>query len=554
MTIINRENCFYYYDERLWCDYSSSLKDIRKRAERHIDEFIQSNKARSLVVQAPYGSGKSTLLRYLLVYSWEKGIPAILVNLSSIVKFIASSNKEYTLGYIPEDDLPNIIEQFYNKIKAEVLNNPESIKKYTNNINISNFQEILNRSNNFVILIDEVEEALENLRKIISSQTSPFRTIMDKPLKGTSKFYPILAYGPLTMAKNLLVGPTQWRPDTVGIPPIKVDNIITMVDKAIGKDINQDYKKSISSFIWFLSRGRLGWVSKIIDSGLANELLDLLIRRDFNAASDFLKHDIVYKYFPGNLFSKDIKIVDENSLKKDLKNNEAYSFLILNAGPVSIKDVGYGIKEDTYYYSSEMLININQLLDEIDNMIKGNKNIRIDDDIRNSIIDYTETFLSAISNANNYILFSKEFLANLKEALLAYIQDMLYQNPEAEDAVNNIGFDIIYSILKNKAKKADGETFIQIKPTKILEYFPLLTTLPLIGFARAHRDKIEEQGYIKDYNSQLEIALNGIVKIMKFSSELEKDANIANNIILLPVLLSSLKYGSKRQNKRYYRE
>ncbi|MCE4607821.1 MAG: ATP-binding protein, partial [Caldisphaeraceae archaeon] len=176
MTIINRENCFYYYDERLWCDYSSSLKDIRKRAERHIDEFIQSNKARSLVIQAPYGSGKSTLLRYLLVYSWEKGIPAILVNLSSIVKFIASSNKEYTLGYIPEDDLPNIIEQFYNKIKAEVLNNPESIKKYTNNINISNFQEILNRSNNFVILIDEVEEALENLRKIISSQTSPFRT------------------------------------------------------------------------------------------------------------------------------------------------------------------------------------------------------------------------------------------------------------------------------------------------------------------------------------------------------------------------------------------
>ena len=59
--IQKQNNCFFYGNEQIWCDYTDDHKDIREKSEKEINDFKQGNKAYPIVLQAPYGSGKTSL-------------------------------------------------------------------------------------------------------------------------------------------------------------------------------------------------------------------------------------------------------------------------------------------------------------------------------------------------------------------------------------------------------------------------------------------------------------------------------------------------------------
>jgi len=176
--------CFRLEGDIIWCDFDEDYRIARLKLEDEIEKFFKSDQEiKAPVIQAPYGSGKTTLLTYLAIKSWELGYPAFIINLSDLVNLISqSSNRK-----ISEDKLYEFVVNLFNKIKESVKENNKLLKQYLRLKESFDIEKSLGNNwtnaldkNKGLLLIDEVEEAYDELREKISYKTSPFRGLYEE--------------------------------------------------------------------------------------------------------------------------------------------------------------------------------------------------------------------------------------------------------------------------------------------------------------------------------------------------------------------------------------
>jgi hypothetical protein len=486
-------NCFFYDNEQIWCDYTDDHKDIREKSEKEINDFKQGNKAYPIVLQAPYGSGKTSLMRYLILYSWSNNIPAIKIDLSDLVDYIMKNLDNQNVGKINANRLPDYMEHFCNSIRQNLMDNERDAKKYLDSFYIKDFRQILEKQEKCILLIDEVEESLEELTNLLHFETNPFRALFDNVISNKSKILPILAYGPLTMAKSIEGTSGEWRTHSLSIPLVDVSYILDKIDKN-NNILNQKYNKGISNFLWFLSRGRPGWIAKLLKEDLDKRIYELLSKNDYKEIRDFLINELISKYLPSNEFTKDTEIINIADIENDMKGNPMFSTHVLYIKPVHIKETRVTPTKNEILFYSTQIINIKYLIDYYSGLL--NERLRgLDNNEIVKIVRTIEKFLNALSDENNNMLFSKEYLNETNNALLAFIQDVFYQNPDIENVFENVDIDYMYNLLKKYAVEekttADNSSgYLEVSPNKIIQYFPLESAIPLIGEARKHRNQI----------------------------------------------------------------
>jgi tetratricopeptide (TPR) repeat protein len=199
------------------------------------------------VVYGLYGSGKTTLLVELCRWCLENGIPALRVNLSEVVKFI-KSRRGRREEYLGEDELPRYFEEFYNE-KLKELGIPPNKRG--------------------VLIVDEVEEAYEDLKKLVIGM-SILRGLADKVRTGTLGALVVLGFAPSSVLHEaVLQHATAWRVKIVAVPSIRAYEVYGRYTKDLEVSsklhaFRNELRELLANTAWWLSKGgRLGWVEMI---------------------------------------------------------------------------------------------------------------------------------------------------------------------------------------------------------------------------------------------------------------------------------------------------
>ncbi|QXJ32185.1 hypothetical protein [Saccharolobus shibatae] len=510
--------CFSLAGEIVWCDFDEDYRISRLKLEAEMEKFLRgSQEIKVPVIQAPYGSGKTTLLTYLAIRSWELGYPAFIINLSDLVNLISqSSNRK-----ISEDKLYEFAVDLFNKIKESVKDNDKLLKQYLRlkeSINIekvlgSNWTDILDKDKG-LLLIDEVEEAYDELRERISYKTSPFRGLYDAVAKRYGNIMIILSYGPMTMAEEIAGGPAGWRTLTISLKPLRANYILYNLSS------NVTHKKSIANFLWWLSRSRPGWINKFLTLGLDVKIDKVLseCERDYSICSNFLTEEITEE-LQSNQLTKDTKIIDVDTLRSDLQQaGDILSLLILSSKPINVESIGYTVTESQFYYYGYSVIKkdeINRILDK-EYISKFN----LSDEVKISIRKIADSLISSLADDDNYVLYEENFFNDLKLALVSFIQDIFFQDPKIEKELDKISPRFIYnSVSKNSIRNGN---FIEVSPRKLIEYFPLLGTLPLIGNARRDKEYVLQGKNIVDFVNKASVDIGSLITV---SRQIAKEFN-----------------------------
>ena len=525
--------CFRLEGDIIWCDFDEDYRIARLKLEDEIEKFFKSDQEiKAPVIQAPYGSGKTTLLTYLAIKSWELGYPAFIINLSDLVNLISqSSNRK-----ISEDKLYEFVVNLFNKIKESVKENNKLLKQYLRLKESFDIEKSLGNNwtnaldkNKGLLLIDEVEEAYDELREKISYKTSPFRGLYDAVAKRYGNVMVILSYGPITMAEEITGGPAGWRTLTISLKPLRVNYILYNLSH------NLTHKRSIANFLWWLSRGRPGWINKFLTLGLDIKIDKILLecKRNYSICSNFLVEGITEE-LQSNQLTKDTKIIDIEILRSDLQQaGDILSLLILSSKPINTDNIEYTVTESQFYYYSNEVIKkdeISRILDEV-----YISRFNLPDEVKVSIRKITDSLISSLADDEDYILYEENFFNDLKLALVSFIQDIFFQDPKIEKELDKIVPKFIYnSVSKNSIRNGN---FIEISPKKLIEYFPLLGTLPLIGNARRDKEYVLQGKNIVDFINKASTDINSLITV---SRQIAKEFN-ENSFELLVIPSKGLK-------------
>lgn len=244
----------------------SILEELKDVIREFIEGICGSGKGKECIVPiiyGVYGSGKTTLMVELCRWILGNGIPAARVQLSDLIRYIVEVKRR---NQITEDELPIYVEELFREYLRE-RGYGDPIKKG-------------------IIFIDEVEESYEKLRNIIIGR-SVLRGLADKVRTGSTNVMAILAFAPgSVLAEAVLQYATAWRVKAFQVPLISPTSIrdkylIPYMEKERvrfeGKLEKGEHREAIlnlvSNALWWLSKGRPGWVEKVLREGLLRAMI-----------------------------------------------------------------------------------------------------------------------------------------------------------------------------------------------------------------------------------------------------------------------------------------
>ena len=519
-----------------WIDYTDSHRGIRKGLEEAIELYVRDEwkNRRPPVIVAPYGSGKTTLLRHLLCYSISKDIPVIMVNLSGFVSYLQSSSEKKN---VHEDFLAGYMEQFCEdiiKCLVDTKNCPKYVKdskdlKYVLKsvrdefknigINVKEISNVLRKfiSNNdqekeqkCVLLIDEVEESYQDLKEVVSHKTTPLRGVFDKVLNGTSRVFPIFAFGPATVYSEAVSSAGSWRVEPLVLP------LLSPLD--IG--VTDHY---ISNLVWWIGKGRHGHVHKVLE-GITFDL-----KKTLSECKSLLGTEWVNKVKQTEIVQDAVSYIDVQAFSKienELNDDERHLFYVLSTliGPVpeselkrykciDVEKLNYS-KLPGYFVKSYQLVNVNEALDAVEDALKklGYKVSDFENDLIRSL-------LLAWSDHKKIILDRRGLseLIDIAKDMSVELFAAGRENESLVDALSRLDVDSIYIRLEGKAERTK-EPYYALSPSAISQIYPPILLNPLIGCAK----KKSLDDIYKELVNNIDIPKLVTVISREFQNELNK--------------------------------
>jgi len=287
--------------KRTWSDFTTIHKKEREKAERCLKQYFDAirgvaSEAPSLVVAGGFGSGKTQLLFHLFKYSWSQGIPALYVTLRNLLnKLDQILLAKGVRGKLQPKDFADYVTkmafsclEMINESYRQPLHSvdelwlpalegrPSKIPLHDYfaelDLNVQTIKNIvemtLRRRNGVVVLVDEVEMAFNDLREKIGGGVV-LRELTDVIGRLEVGSYIVMAVGYLSYYELFIpeftgeIAHTR-RVELVQLPPIDPGTMYAKIG-----EMGIDPKKA--NTLWWLTRGRLGWVNFLKNAVLIND-------------------------------------------------------------------------------------------------------------------------------------------------------------------------------------------------------------------------------------------------------------------------------------------
>jgi hypothetical protein len=545
-----------------WKDLTKTHKKIREELEKAILGYVKNQPSqlsdRYLVpiIVAPYGSGKTTLLSHLLCFALKNGIPAVKVNLSSLVNYL----KELKGGgssKIPSDQLPGYASKFCVHIINKVIksNDAEEWGEFEHCcINREEVVKVLKRyieeHSKCVLLIDEIEDHYKELRNLISYDTTPFRGLFDRVCEGKSWVFPILAFGPSSIYAETVSTAGSWR---TRIYPISLVYPLELSEKLSEVIKDGVLRKYLANLIWWMGKGRMGHVYKLIN--MYNSINSDVIASVINSSNPKISLSKLFTPLEGIVIVGNVTYVDLNALDElldkvtDPLHRKLFSALIILIGQVPESLLKSFLTDDEL---SRLKI---QKLNE-DFFVKSRKIIKVDDlhsaikraikDLGKDIDSHTEDTLNDILRIiiqawsdHEYVVLNEESLKDLFEIIKG--MSIEFYKPEIYDVFNSLDPNAVYSNYVAQSLIEDVEYHYALRPSVIERVYPPIILMPIIGCSRSIQvNNLANSLYqeFSNYNEQYilgisEKLMNHIkYKILKVDSSSDATKNLM--IVFVP--------------------
>ena len=465
-----------------WCDYSREHRVIRSRLEAIIDEHANGGRVRLPVIVAPYGSGKTKLLEHLEWYARSKSIPVARVELAALVAYI----RDRKGNGVHESGLAGLVEEFF---------------------------ETLTGSRRGVLLVDEVEEAYDQLAGLVEYETSPFRGLADAVYRGELGVLPVLAFGPSSMLKEAVFGPVAWRSIILQIPlvpPRIVEKWLEPLSEASGP------VSLLANTVWWASKGRPGWAE--LASTALSEAYQLLVEGSAEEAferlmeSEALSTEVV----------EGVPLLDKKGLR-DLERETGSAglaaALALMVGPIPsgfLAERGLlGAGGGGAYIVSNRVAYVDELLEKAEEVLSRLGRARgLGQQSLERAIYALRLVLQAWSDGER-VAYDTAALREIS-SLAGDLARELYPN--------DIGAQALLEELPLDSLGVTAERLrspvVALRPSRILHLYPLASSTPLVGCAkRAGAGRVVElvsslgPGELAEYSSRVgeELGVKGIV-------------------------------------------
>ena len=534
-----------YCDESGWCDLSDEHKSLREKLEDYIRKYVEGvphlegegkGEWRLPILVAPYGSGKTTLMRYLFRYCWRQlKVPALLVNLSEVVEFAMKFARQQGIrGKISSEDiLPNIVEEFFkfklNTIKTLIEKNgklPDEFAPYGKKLEeyllpadeLVDIIEKYNAGGTGVLFIDEVEEAYKNLTAIISYETSPFRGLADKIKDHAIRIFTILAFGPSAALREVSSGPAAWRIVRLDIPFLSKENIKRILEQQL--EI-KDYLDLLSNTMWWLSRGRIAWVYKLVNEKVPSNIVNCLSGNKIDLLKDVLTSDAL----SATQIIEGVPLLDGHELQQLLRSatREEYAKLILITsalvGPIPADQLKkLGINENLLNFAPQELFvegrefcNVEDLIAEIAEKLKDRLK-------KEHAVRRAESLARKILGAwslEGKLLCNLEALKSLKELTADYAYDVYKDEPQIGEALRELRLEALHIRTENA-----GMLHVALSPRYIKAIFPPAVLVPTLGEAR-------KEGNVQKLYDEVNKLLDELNKMNEYSKYIKHILNLS---------------------------
>jgi len=502
-----------FRDESGWCDLTDLHREVREKLEHFIIDYKNGipyvgNEWRMPVLVAPYGSGKTALIRYLVRFCWrELRVPAILANLSDLVSFL--ENKKMR---IHADMLADVVEEFFrselDRLES-MLNKGEELPKYLvpHNKNIDEYllpkSEILNIIKRFkegkeigVLFIDEVEEAYKDFKEYVSYETVPFRGLADKIAQHEAKVFTVLAFGPSATLRECMSGPS-WRMVRVEIPFVSKDHALRLLERHVNyssspdnlKPLVNDVLELLANSVWWMSKGRVAWIYKIINEGVTQRIVDALnnsnaLRQAINDAST-LSDEII----------EGIPLMDKASFNKLLDDFRDFETLLLLSsvlvGPISesMLEALFHIDKSKLAFLNTKLFAVGRDVVHVKDVIKAFRKV-LESELEGKYLEEALSILEKILAAwsrKGFVIYDRKALEELKNTASDYAFDIYADNPVIGDTLAKVVVDAL-DITPTRGE----ELHVALRLSFVAQIYPPLVLLPLIGLVKSEKISREE--------------------------------------------------------------
>ncbi|MCD6371534.1 MAG: ATP-binding protein, partial [Candidatus Aenigmarchaeota archaeon] len=406
-----------------------------------------------ITIQGPYGSGKTQLLYHLFKFTYEKGGIGIYTHLEKIIPPQKMGPSEYA------DYLKELMNEEVNLLME---NNSKLLDGRVKDFAVSHINQVEGISK-VVLFVDEIEQQYRLLDEMVETDDhSPMREVIARVNKGEAGFFLVLAFAPVSFYE-FSKGEAQTRRYLPVLLPI------------VEAKVSREYFGEIGNLIWWMGRGRFGWMLRIKDILEANIL-------DINKISKKELQDICRNIGPiGGVDALEFEMIEKIS---DFNN---FRDFIIHLEP---KEKGGEIYAGSLQVVKKCLIyNQGQILEILESALRESKVSKVID-----ISYYLSIILDAISTSDGGIpLFIdpndwKELLTMTEEVILEFEGEDKLPSEELKLLQDNI-LDFSFNVRKNAENTGRLIEGFCISPSFLHTLFPFPTSSPNLIPSK----KIEEQ-------------------------------------------------------------
>lgn len=245
--------------ENQWRDLTEEHEEIKEEIDSAIDNIQNETPQDPLAIVGPYRTGKTQLLYTAFRDAWERGTPALYTDAKSIISEFKNHEDESDIAQWLEDRIADQIQDLNSGEAVDWLPNwnfDENREEWLSDIQSRNLDD----DAPVLLLVDEIEQSYAQFREAdFVDDANPIRILLDD----TSGVYQVWAFG-LVAAYEL--GEADYaRFKELRMPILNPEAISSIIEQQ-----RDDVKPEIATGIWWLSRGRIGWVRKLIDELPAN--------------------------------------------------------------------------------------------------------------------------------------------------------------------------------------------------------------------------------------------------------------------------------------------
>jgi hypothetical protein len=514
--------------ETEWKDLTDRHKHCRTVVEENIEAFPDTRVPATYII-GPIGSGKSELLYHAFRYSWkEVGKPTLFAHLSGLNTILEDRAEADGLDRVPQDELHRYIEEICTKRLRDISETIEDegqltrnhllpgtrrgpgVKPYFDDLNLSLSEAgaIADKSDEIILLIDEMEDGYKDLSEAVGGTTGPLRDVVDVIEKGDSRFYLTASFG--YASAHELGEAEARRVRKVNLPVIRPRQVSQIMDESI--------PPSDENFAWWRSRGRPGWLAESLDT--KSELLENIDGR-YDQLNDIGAQEI-----------SRVEILSVDSIESELstfrsESRDFIAYLLCSPGPVQLSefDDELEIRDIIDVEAKDRLLCANALteVNEVYNtFFDGLKNLEYFSQSveTHHIRQFGERVLQGIADRDNQLVFGHVLSPDIAQGKKAHEMvmrplaermhdialeeldeesqetiDFLYQltkDLEARDAQDLFSaFGDFFNLFGGRGELSGG-SYVSISLNMLVLAFPSFITNPRLGFAEGLTSESEQ--------------------------------------------------------------